>query len=141
MSSGSRAAHAISDCHSPVFPNRSRFSNTVHTNLGSIQTAGKQADKNILPICTHFALLESPMQLEIMHGEIMHSDVPFLATRHSGNVEKTAYSEVPRRRRPSAAAKCTPTTICSLYHYQTQLRLCAGFAGSRYLYGDVAASS
>ena len=57
-----------SDCHSPVFPNRSRFSNTVHTNLVSIQTAGKQADKNILPICTHFALLESPMQLEIMHG-------------------------------------------------------------------------
>ena len=57
-----------SDCHSPVFPNRSRFSNTVHTNLVSIQTAGKQSDKNILPTCTHFALLESPMQLEIMHG-------------------------------------------------------------------------
>ena len=59
---------------------------------------------------------------------------------HSGNAGKTAYSKVPRRRRPSAA-KCTPTAICSLYHYQTQLRLCAGFVGSRYLYGDVAASS
>ena len=68
MHSSSARAPPRSDYHNPLFPNKFRFSNTVHTNLVSIQTAGKQADKNILPICTHFALLESPMQLEIMHG-------------------------------------------------------------------------
>ena len=55
---------------SPLFPNRSRFSNTahVHTNLVSIQTAEKQADKTILPMRRHFALIDSRVQLEIMHG-------------------------------------------------------------------------
>ena len=91
-------------------------------------------------ICAVFLpLVPSPLD-----HHLRESDAPFLSTTSSGtsgNAGKTAYSEVPRRRRPSAAAKCTPTTICSLYHYQTQLRLCAGSASSRYLCGDVAASS
>ena len=38
---------------------------TVHTNLVSIQSAEKQAGKNILPMCTRLAVLESRLQLEI----------------------------------------------------------------------------
>jgi hypothetical protein len=40
----------------------------IHTNLVSIQSAEKQDGKNILPMCTRIAALESRLQLEIMHG-------------------------------------------------------------------------